>query len=85
MWLLFGWVSPIMFLMAATAYYGIGNADVPYIFYTSWICFITISLIWWCWIIKVVHDMARMMSIVFELVKDVQHEVVVVHDDIKNL
>jgi chromate transport protein ChrA len=85
LWLLFGCISPIMFLLIAIAYYGISNSTIPSILYTSWVVFITISLIWWAWVIKVVHDMAKMMDNVFELVNNVQHEVAVIHDDMKNL
>lgn len=83
-WLIFGWATPFLFFLAATALYGITHSSVPFILYTSWIFFVVLSLIWWVWIIKVVNEMVTMFTVMLNLIKKINYEINSVRDDIKN-
>lgn len=85
LWLIFGWVTPFLFLLAATSIYGITHAAVPFVLYTSWAFFIAVSLIWWAWVIKVIHEMTTMFTTMLHLVKMINREVNSVHQDLKLL
>lgn len=82
-WLIFGWASPFLFLLAATAYYGISHSSIPLIMYLSWLFFIGISLFWWFWVVKVIHEMTHMFKVIFDMVKDVRTDINNIHDEIK--
>lgn len=85
LWLLFGWVTPFLFLLAATSIYGITHAAVPVVMYVSWAFFIAVSLIWWVWVIKVIHEMTTMFTNMLHLVKLIKMEVNSVQRDLKLL
>lgn len=85
LWLLFGWVTPFLFLLAATSIYGITHASVPVVLYVSWAFFIAVSLIWWVWVIKVIHEMASMFTTMLHLVRVINREVSTMHRDLKLL
>lgn len=85
LWLIFGWMTPFLFLLASTALYGITHASIPSIIYASWIFFVAISIFWWMWIIKVVSEMASMFNTILHLIKNLNQEISSVHDDLKKL
>ena len=85
LWILFGWVTPFLFLLAATSMYGITHSDVPVVMYISWIFFIAVSLFWWTWVIKVIHEMTSMFISILHLVRLIKIDVNSVRRDLKFL
>ena len=62
LWIWYGRLSPILFLIGAFALYQILNTNIPIIFFSAWAIFIATGLIWWAWVIKVLLDMVNMFQ-----------------------
>jgi hypothetical protein len=78
LWLWYGRLTPIFFLVGATALYQIYNTTIPAYFYASWIIFITSGFIWWTWVIKVLMDLIRLFH-------DIHEHIGFIHDSIKEV
>lgn len=84
-WLWFGRISPLMFLLGAVGFYEIVHTDIPVIFYISWVGFITVSLIWWGWVLKIILDFIQFFEDVNITVTCIKDEVSLVHQEVKDL
>ena len=84
-WLWYGRLSPVFFLVGSAALFEIFNARTDMVLYASWCVFITTSLTWWGWVIKVIIEMTNMFSIVLKLMGELKKDIHGVHTDIKNL
>jgi len=85
LWIWYGRLSPILFLIGAFALYQILNTDVPFIFFTAWTIFVATGIVWWAWVIKVLLDMVSMFHDVSEHVQHIQNSLKEVKEDIKFL
>ena len=84
-WLWFGRISPILFLIGAFVFYEIIHTDIPLIFYVSWVIFITISLVWWGWVLKMILDFIHFFEDVNSTVTEIKQDVNLVCDEVKKL
>jgi hypothetical protein len=85
LWLWYGRLSPILFLIGAFALYEIINTDIPLIFYAAWTLFVMTGIIWWAWVIKVLLDMVNLFIQVSEHVESIQQTIKEVKEDVKSL
>jgi len=85
LWIWYGRLSPILFLIGAFALYQILNTDIPIIFFSAWAIFIATGIIWWAWVIKVLLDMVNLFIQVSEHVESIQNTIKEVKEDIKFL
>jgi len=85
LWIWYGRLSPILFLIGAFALYQILNTDIPIIFFSAWAIFIATGIIWWGWVIKVLLDMVNMFHDVSEHVEYIKNSLKEVKEDIKFL
>jgi len=85
LWLWYGRLSPILFLIGAFALYEIINTDIPLIFYTAWTLFVATGIIWWAWVIKVLLDMVNLFIQVSDHVESIQQTIKEVKEDVKSL
>jgi cobalamin biosynthesis protein CobD/CbiB len=85
LWIWYGRLSPILFLIGAFALYQILNTDVPFIFFTAWTIFVATGIVWWSWVIKVLLDMVSMFHDISEHVQHIQNSLKEVKEDIKFL
>jgi hypothetical protein len=85
LWLWFGRTSPILFLLGALGFYEIVHTSIPAIFYLSWVGFITISLIWWAWVLKIIIEFIHFFEDVNKAVSEIQTDVNEVCGEIKKL
>lgn len=85
LWLWFGRISPLLFLAGALGFYQIVHTEIPLIFYVSWAGFITVSLIWWGWVLKIILDFIQFFEDVNITVTEIKHEVGTVCDEVKKL
>jgi hypothetical protein len=85
LWIWYGRLSPILFLIGAFALYEILNTDIPIIFFSAWAIFIATGIIWWGWVIKVLLDMVNMFHDVSEHVEYIKNSLKEVKEDIKFL
>ena len=83
MW--WGRISPLFFLLGAFMLYEIVHTDIPFIFYASWVIFITVSLVWWGWVLKIILDFIKFFADVNVIVLEIKDEVVKVQKDVKDL
>lgn len=65
--------------------YEIVHTDIPFIFYASWVIFITVSLVWWGWVLKIILDFIKFFADVNVIVLEIKDEVVKVQKDVKDL
>lgn len=84
-WLWWGRLSPILFLIGAFGLYEIFNTEIPFLFYASWVIFITCSLIWWGWVLKIILEFIQFFSDINQVVMEIKKEVDDVHANIKEL
>ncbi len=84
-WLWFGRISPLLFLIGAVGFYEIFHTEIPLIFYVSWAGFITVSLIWWGWVLKIILDFIQFFENVNDTVGEIKNEVSTVHTEVKKL
>lgn len=87
-WLWFGRVSPLLFLIGSFSLFEIFNTQVPFIFYSSWIIFVTISLIWWAWVLRTILEFINFFQEVSHSVEDIKDNIIEVQQSItilKNL
>ena len=85
LWIWYGRLSPILFLIGAFALYQILNTDVPLIFFSAWTIFVATGIVWWGWVIKVLLDMVNMFHDVSEHVEHIKNSIKEVKEDIKFL
>jgi hypothetical protein len=85
LWLWFGRISPLLFLIGAIGFYEIIHTDIPFIFYASWVGFITVSLIWWGWVLKIILEFIHFFEEVNHAVNDIKENVNDVCDEVKKL
>ena len=85
LWIWFGRVSPFLFLIGAVGFYEIVHTDIPFIFYISWVGFITVSLIWWGWALKIILEFIHFFETVNSSVSEIQANVNEVCDEVKKL
>lgn len=85
MWMWFGRISPLLFFIGAVGFYEIVNSSIPFIFYASWVAFITVALIWWGWVLKIILDFIHIFEDVNQSVADIKTEVTDVCDELKKL
>lgn len=83
--MMWGRISPLFFLVGAFLLYEIVHTDIPFIFYASWVIFITVSLIWWGWVLKIILDFIKFFSEVNVVVLEIKQDVGQVQKDIKSL
>ena len=84
-WMWWGRLSPLLFLMGAFFLFEIVHTEIPFIFYASWVIFITVSLIWWGWVIKIILDFTKFFSDVNVIVLEIKDEVKQVQKDVTEL
>jgi len=84
-WILWGRVSPLFFLVGAFGFYEIFNTSIPFLFYASWVIFITVSLIWWGWVLKMILDFISLFEELHKSVMDIKSDVDGAYKDIKEL
>ena len=85
LWLWYGRLSPLFFLVAAVAMYQIVYTTVPFMLYASWVIFISTSIVWWGWVIKVIMEIVNMFSTVLHLLKELKVDIKDVQAEIKKL
>jgi hypothetical protein len=85
LWLWFGRISPLLFLIGAVGFYEIVHTDIPFIFYASWVGFITVSLIWWGWVLKIILDFIQFFEDVNSVVIELKEDVSVVCEEVKKI
>jgi len=85
MWLWWGRLSPLFFLLGAFGLYEIFNTEIPFLFYASWVIFITVSLIWWGWVLKIILDFINLFGELHVTVKEIKSDVDIACKDIKEL
>jgi hypothetical protein len=83
MW--FGRVSPLLFLVGAIGLFEIIHTDVQFIFYASWVGFITVSLIWWGWVLRIILDFIEFFGTVEITVNEIKQDITQVVKDVKVL
>jgi hypothetical protein len=81
-WLWFGRVSPLLFLIGSFSLFEIFNTQVPFIFYSSWIIFVTISLIWWAWVLRTILEFIKFFQEVSHSVEDIKVNIIEVQQSI---
>jgi hypothetical protein len=81
-WLWFGRVSPLLFLIGSFSLFEIFNTQVPFIFYSSWIIFVTISLIWWAWVLRTILEFINFFQEVSHSVEDIKDNIIEVQQSI---
>jgi hypothetical protein len=81
-WLWFGRVSPLLFLIGSFSLFEIFNTQVPFIFYSSWIIFVTISLIWWAWVLRTILEFIKFFQEVSHSVEDIKDNIIEVQQSI---
>jgi len=84
-WIWWGRLSPLFFLIGAFGLYEIVNTSIPFLFYASWVIFITVSLIWWGWVLKMILDFIHLFEDLHNNVMDIKNEVDGAYRDIKEL
>lgn len=84
-WLWWGRLSPLFFLTGAFGIYEIVNTDIPFLFYASWVIFITVSLIWWGWVLKIILDFIKFFGEINLVVMEIKDHVELVQKDVKLL
>jgi len=84
-WMWFGRVSPLLFLLGAIGFYEIVHTEIPLIFYMSWAGFLTVSLIWWGWVLKIILDFIEFFSVVESTVNEIKTDVNSVVKEVKAL
>jgi hypothetical protein len=84
-WIWWGRISPLLFLIGAFGLYEIFHTSVPFLFYTSWVIFITVSLIWWGWVMKIILDFIRLFDDLHKGVLDIKSDVDNAYRDIKEI
>ena len=84
-WLWWGRLSPLFFLVGALGLYEIVHTDIPFLFYASWVIFITVSLIWWGWVLKIILDFISFFAEINIVVMDIKDEVGTVKKEITKL
>ena len=85
LWLWWGRLSPLIFLVGALGLYEIVNTSIPFLFYASWVIFITCSLIWWGWVLKIILDFIKLFGELHNGVVAIKNDVDRACQDIKNL
>jgi hypothetical protein len=81
-WLWFGRVSPLLFLIGSFSLFEIFNTQIPFIFYSSWIIFVTISLIWWAWVLRTILEFIKFFQEVSHSVEDIKDNIIEVQQSI---
>jgi len=84
-WIWWGRLSPLFFLVGAFVLYEIFNTSIPFLFYASWVIFITVSLIWWGWVLKMILDFIHLFDDLHKNVMDIKSDVDSAYRDIKEL
>jgi hypothetical protein len=84
LWLWYGRLSPVLFIIGAVALYQILNTSIPLIFYAAWIIFVATGIVWWGWVIKVLLDMVNLFIQVSEHVESIQNTIKEVKEDVKS-
>jgi hypothetical protein len=84
-WLWFGRASPILFLIGSFSLFEIFNTEVPFIFYSSWIVFVTISLIWWAWVLRTILEFIKFFQEVSHSVEDIKDNIKEVQQSVTTL
>ncbi len=85
LWLWWGRLSPLLFTIGAFGLYEIFNTEIPFLFYASWVVFITVSLIWWGWVLKIILDFIKLFGDLHTTVGDIKNEVDTACKEIKKL
>jgi hypothetical protein len=85
LWLWYGRLSPVFFLVGSAAVFSIFNARTDMVLYASWCVFIASALTWWGWVIKVVIEMTNMFTVVLKIMKELHGDIKEVHVDIKKM
>lgn len=75
LWLWWGRLSPLIFMIGAFGLYEAFNTKIPFLFYASWVIFITCSLIWWGWVLKIILDFIKLFG-------DLHLSVISIKDDV---
>lgn len=83
LWIWYGRLSPIFFLLGSAAVFVIFNARTDIVLYASWCVFLTSALIWWGWVIKVVMEMTRMFGTMIKIIAELRTDIKDVHTDLK--
>jgi len=81
-WLWFGRVSPLLFLIGSFSLFEIFNTQIPFIFYSSWIIFVTISLIWWAWVLRTILEFIKFFQEVSHSVEKIKDNIIEVQQSI---
>ena len=85
LWLWWGRLSPLFFLIGAFGLYEIFNTEIPFLFYASWVVFITVSLIWWGWVLKIILDFIKLFGDLHSTVNVIKTEIDTACKDIKEM
>jgi hypothetical protein len=85
LWLWYGRLTPLFFLIGTTALYYIYSTTIPLYFYAAWATFILTGFIWWAWVIKVIMDLIRLFHDIHEHISHIQTSITEVKKDIKSL
>jgi len=85
LWIWWGRLSPLFFLIGAVGLYEIFNTSIPFLFYTSWVIFITVSLIWWGWVMKIILDFIKLFDDLHKGVMEIKTDVDSAYRDIKEI
>ncbi len=85
LWIWWGRLSPLFFLVGAFGLYEIFTTSIPFLFYASWVIFITVSLIWWGWVMKIILDFIRLFDELHKGVMDIKSDVDNAYRDIKEI
>lgn len=84
-WIWFGRISPLLFLFGAFTLYEIFHTEIPILFYASWAIFITVSLVWWGWVLKIILEFIKFFQEVSHSVDDIRMDVKEVQKSVKDL
>lgn len=85
LWLWWGRLSPLFFMVGAFGLFEIFHTDIPFLFYASWVIFITCSLIWWGWVLKIILNFIQLFGDLHMSVVEIKNDVDNVCREIKEL
>jgi hypothetical protein len=85
LWLWYGRLTPLFFLIGTTALYYIYNTTIPLYFYAAWATFIITGFIWWAWVIKVIVDLIHLFHDIHGYIGHIQESIKEVKEDVKFL
>jgi hypothetical protein len=85
LWQIYGYITPVAFVLIASGLAGIHYAHSEDILYSSWTLLMVSAIVWWYWTIRVIVELTTAFQDIFELVNGIKQDIKDVRDDVGNL